>query len=189
MKEIIILTIISGLAFLLFLVILILRLTKKNKKLKLTALILFLAFIGFTSWTAFSFISKTDSKVTETLRPRTGDEIYDALFDKRQTNCIKILNYQDKIVPKIDYAIWLHFETCPKELERILSRHKFTAGKLPTDTWDGKIPYGETLDWFNPITLGDTIMVYEYSTNDSRNIQTIWTNFDSTKVFVRDICN
>jgi hypothetical protein len=30
-------------------------------------------------------------------------------------------------------------------------------------------------------------MVYEYSTNDRKNIQTIWTNLDSTKVFVRDI--
>ncbi|MBC7412521.1 MAG: hypothetical protein H7331_08735 [Bacteroidia bacterium] len=34
---------------------------------------------------------------------------------------------------------------------------------------------------------GDTIIVYEYSTNNSKNIQTIWTNLDSTKVFIRDI--
>jgi hypothetical protein len=172
MKELIILKVISGLAFFVFLVILILGFTKKNKKLKLTALILFFAFIGLTAWTGFKFVSKTYNKVAETLRPRTGDEIYDALFDKRQTDCIKILNFQDQVVPKIDYAIWLHFETCPE---------------LSTAKWDGKIPYGETLDWFNPKTLGDTIMVYEYSTNDSKNIQTIWTNLDSTKVFVRDI--
>ena len=187
MKELIILMVISGLAFLLFLVTLILGLTKKNKKLKLTSLLLFFAFIGLTSWTGFKFVSKTYNKVTETLRPRTGDEIYDALFDKRQTECIKILNYQDQVVPKIDYAIFLHFETCPDELKRILSKHEFTTEKLSTAKWDGKIPYGETLTWFNPTTLGDTIMVYEYSTNDSKNIQTIWTNLDSTKVFVRDI--
>lgn len=187
MKELITLTVISGLAFLLFLATLILGLTKKNKKLKLTSLLLFFAFIGLTGWTGFKFVSKSYNKVTETFRPRTGDEIYDALFDKRQTNCIKILNYQDQVVPKIDYAIWLHFEACPSELNRILSRHEFTAEKLSTSKWDGKIPYGETLEWFNPTTLGDTIMVYEYSTNNSRNIQTIWTNLDSTKVFVRDI--
>ncbi len=27
-----------------------------------------------------------------------------------------------------------------------------------------------------------TIMVYEYSSDDGRNIQTIWANLDSTKV-------
>src|SRR5690606_39355592 len=70
---------------------------------------------------ALPILSKTYNKVTETLSPRTGDEIYDALFDKRQTDCIKILNFQDQVVPKIDYAIWLHFETCPDELKRILS--------------------------------------------------------------------
>jgi len=187
MKELIILTVISGIAFLIFLVTLILGFIKKNKKLKLTSLMLFFAFIGLTAWTGFKFVNKTCNKVTETLRPRTGEEIYDTLFDKRQTDCVKILNYQDQVVPKIDYAIWLHFETCPSELKRILSRHEFTAEKLSTTKWDGKIPYGETLEWFNPTTLGDTIMVYEYSTNNSRNIQTIWMNLDSTKVFVRDI--
>lgn len=85
-----------------------------------------------------------------------GDEIYDAIFDKRKFECVKVLNKQDHVVPKIDYAICLHFETCPKELKRTLSRHEFTSEKLPTKEWNGKIPYGETLAWFNPTTLGDT---------------------------------
>jgi hypothetical protein len=187
MKELIILTVISGFTFLVFLMTLFLGFTKKNKKLKLTALLLFFAFIGLTTWAGAKFVSKTYNKVAETLKPRSGDEIYDALFDRRQTDCIKILNYQDQVVPKIDYAIWLHFESCPDELKRILSKHEFTTEKLSTAKWDNKIPYGETLDWFNPMTLGDSIIVYEYSTNDRKNIQTIWTNLDSTKVFVRDI--
>lgn len=187
MKEVIILTIISGVSFLFFLVILILGITKKDKKLKRSALLFFSAFIGLTSWTVFKIVHKSYSKVTEALRPRTGNEIYDALFGKRQTDCINILNYQDQIIPKIDYAIWLHFETCPTELKRILSKHKYTAGKRPTTDQDGKIPFGETLNWVNPSILGDTIIVYEYSTDDGRNIQTIWTNLDSTEAFVRDI--
>ena len=88
------------------------------------------------------------------MKPRTGDEIYDALFDKRQFDCVKVLRYQDQVVPKIDYAIWLSFETCPNELKRILSRHEFSAGRLSTKDWNGKIPYGETLDWFNPTLFG-----------------------------------
>ncbi len=187
MKEVLFLTIISGLIFIIFLVIIILGFTKKNKKLKLISLFVFLVFIGCTAWTGFKILNKTYNKVADTFKMRSGDEIYDALFDKRKTDCVKILNYQDQVIPKIDYAIWLHFETCPKEVKRILSKHNFDAETLSTEKWNGKIPLGETLDWFNPTILGDTIKVYEYSTNDSRSIQTIWTNLDSTKVFVRDI--
>jgi hypothetical protein len=187
MKEVIILTIITGLVFLTFLVTLILGFTKKKKKLKLTSLFLFFAFIGCTGWTGYKIVNKTYNKVADTFKMRTGDEIYDALFEKRKTNCVKILNYQDQVIPKIDYAIWLHFETCPTEFNRILSKHEFNEEKLSTDNWNGKIPLGETLEWFNPTILGDSIMVYEYSTDNSRNIQTIWTNLDSTEVFVRDI--
>lgn len=149
---------------------------KKNKRLKLIAILLLFVF------NVLFYI-----KVRETFRSRTGEEIYEALFGKQKNNCVAILNYQDQIIPKIDYAIWLQFETCPEELKRILSKHEFSEGKVSTDKWDGKIPYGETIKWFNPKTLGDTIMVYEYSSDDSRNIQTIWANLDSTKVFVRDI--
>lgn len=187
MKEVIISTIIAGLVFLTFLVTLTLSFTKKKKKLKLTSLFLFFVFIGCAGWTGYKIVNKTYNKVADKFKMRTGDEIYDALFEKRKTNCIKILNYQDQVVPKIDYAIWLHFETCPTELKRILSKHEFKEEKLSTDNWNGKIPLGETLEWFNPTILGDSIMVYEYSKDNSRNIQTIWTNLDCTKVFVRDI--
>lgn len=187
MKEIILLTVITGLTFLIFGLTLVFGFIKKSRSLKLTSLFILFSFISLAGWTGYKFVTKSYNKVNDTLKPRTGDEIYDALFDKRKTDCVKILNHQDQVVPRIDYAIWLHFETCPKELNRILSRHEFTSLKLPTMIWNGKIPYGETLDWFNPTTLGDTIMVYEYSTNDSRNIQTLWTSLDSTKVFCRDV--
>ena len=187
MKEILILTSITGLTFLIFGLTLLFGIIKKNRKLKLTSFFIFIVFIGFAGWTGFKFVTKSYNKVADTFKPRTGDEIYDALFDKRQSDCLKVLNHQDQVVPKIDYAIWLHFETCPEELKRILSRHEFTSEKLATKNWDGKIPYGETLNWFNPTTLGDTIMVYEYSTSDNKNIQTIWTSLDSTKAFCRDV--
>jgi hypothetical protein len=186
MKELIILTVISGLAFLLFLVTLILGLTKKNKKLKRTALFLFFAFIGLTAWTGFKFVSKTYNKVAETLKPRTGDEIYDALFDKRQTDCIKILNFQDQVIPKIDYAIWLHFESCPDELKRILSRHDFKSEVVSTIGWNTDGPLAHE-NWFKPETLGDSIFVFIYNKDEYGNGQYIYSSLDSSKVFVKDI--
>lgn len=186
MKELIILTVISGLAFFVFLVTLFLGFTKKNKKLKLTALLLFFAFIGLTALTGFKFVSKTYNKAAETLRPRTGDEIYDALFDKRQTDCIKILNFQDQVVPKIDYAIWLHFETCPDELKRILSRQDFKTEKVSTNGWNTDGPLAHE-NWFKPETLGDSIFVFIYNKDEYGNGQYIYSSLDSSKVFVKDI--
>lgn len=106
--------------------------------------------------------------LNKTFKTRTGIEIYDALFDRRKTEYVKIFNYQDKVLPKIKYATWLHFKTCPNELERILSKNKFDINILATDKWNGKIPFGETLEWFNPKKMGDSIIVYEFSINNSK---------------------
>lgn len=186
MKELIILTVISGFTFLVFLVTLILGFMRKNKKLKLTSLLLFFAFIGLTAWTGFKFVSKTYNKVTETLRPRTGDEIYEALFDKGKIDCIKILNYQDQVVPKIDYAIWLHFETCPDELKRILCLHDFKTEIVSTKGWNTEGPLANE-NWFKPESLGDSILVFTYKKDEYGNGQHIYSSIDSTKVFLKDI--
>lgn len=187
MKEIILLTIITGLVFLIFVLTLTFGIINKSNKLKQISVLVFIVFACLTGWTSFKFITKSYNKIARVFGPRTGDEIYDVLFDKRQTHCVKVLNHKDQVVPKLDIAIWLHFETCPEELKRILSRYNFTAAKVATGNWDGKIPHGEVLGWFNPKTLGDTIMVYEYTSSDYRNIQTIWVSLDSTKAFCRDI--
>jgi hypothetical protein len=188
MKELILLILISGFAFLLFLVTLILGLKNNNMKLKQISLLLFFVFIGLTSCTVFNFVSKTYYKVTETLRPRTGDEIYEALFDKRKTDCIKILNFQDQIVPKIDYAIWLHFETCPDEIKRILHLHDFKTEIVSTKGWNTDGPLANE-NWFKPETLGDSILVFSYKKDEYGNGQYIYSSIDSTKVFLKDIAD
>jgi hypothetical protein len=160
---------------------------KKSRNLKHLSLFTFFVFLALASWTGYRLVNKSYNKVANMLKPRTGDEIYDALFDRRKTNCVKVLNYQDQVVPKIDYAIWLHFKTCPEELKRILSRHEFSGEKVEIKSSFSTIPNEEQLDWFNPATMGDTILVYEYSTSNSRNIQSIWASLDSTEVFCRDI--
>jgi hypothetical protein len=187
MKDLILLVILSGLVFSFFLVMLFLSFAKRTKLLYLITLFIFLCFLGLGGMTVFKFVNKSYDKVAETLRPRNGEEIYDALFGKRQSDCVSVVNYQDQIVPKIDYAIWLQFETCPNEVKRIVSRYKFTERKIFTADLDMKIHNNEYLDWFNPLILGDTILEYEYASIDRKNIQTIWTNLDSTKAFVRDV--
>ena len=189
MKEIFISAILTGFALIAFSRLLFLWFRKRSKNLKWATIATFIAFIGFFGWTIHSFGTKAIAKIAQMSKLRTGEEIYTALFDKQQLDCVKVLNFKDQIVPKIDFAIFLHFETCPNELKRILSRHEFTSGEEPTRSWKEKIPYAEELPWFNPQSMGDTIRVFEFSTNDSKNIQTIWTSMDSTKVFCRDIAD
>lgn len=187
MKELIIYGILSFLTLISCIAVGLFGFIKESQKLKLTSLFLLIIGVASSAWTAYSIINKTSDKLADTFKPRTGDEIYDALFKKRETDCVEVLNYQDQIIPKIDYAIWLHFKCCPMELERILTQHHFKKEKHSTQKWSDKTPFSENVAWFNPAALGDSIIVYEYTSKDYKNIQTIWTNLDSTEVFVRDI--
>ncbi|RYM34990.1 hypothetical protein ERX46_06350 [Brumimicrobium glaciale] len=189
MLEIVILVTLSGISFLAFLTVLIFGLVNRNKNLLISALVLFFVVIGLGTWTTYTVINKSFNKISEIMKPRTGEEIYDALFDKRENNCVNVIQYQEQTVPILDAAIWMHFETCPKELERILSKHDFIAERSLTNKQISRIPYDKNSHWFNPKLLGDTIVIYEYSSENHRNIQTIWSNLDSTEVFVRDVLN
>lgn len=186
MKEVIVLTIISALVFFTFLVTIILGFTNKNKKLKMTSLFVLFVFIVCAGWTGYKIGGKTYNKVAENLRPRTGEEIYESLFGKSQRDCVKILNYQDQVIPKIDYAIWLQFETCPAELRRILSSHNFKSEIVSTRKWNTDEPLANK-NWFKPESLGDSILVSVYRKDDYGNEQYIYSSLDSTKVFVKDI--
>ena len=159
---------------------------RKNRTLIIGSIFILVIAIGSASWTAYLVVNKSYHKVTETLKPRSGEEIYSALFGKSKNECVKILNYQDQIVPKIDYAIWLHFETCPQELKRILNQHEFIASKVAKTEVEQNGP-SENDQWFKPQTLGDSLLVFVYKKDDFGNGQTIYSSLDSTKVFCIDV--
>jgi hypothetical protein len=165
---------------------LIFGLTRKNKQLKLIAIFSFIAFLCLASLTGYKFITKSYNKIANTLKPRTGDEIYDSLFGNPKSDCVKILNSQDQMIPKIDYAIWLHFETCPEELNRILSLHSFSSEIISTKGLEIDGPSANE-KWFNPASLGDSILVFNYKKDDYGNGQTIYSSLDSTQVFCIDV--
>lgn len=141
------------------------------------------------SWAGWRVLHKTYASVTGALRPRSGQEIYAALLGPPLANCVQVLNYQDQTVPRIDYAIWLHYRTCPDELRRVLTRHSFAQGQLVSTSGIASVPYGEVISWFKPAAIGDTVVVYEYTSANGRNTQTLWVSPDSTNVFLRDIAD
>jgi len=186
MKEILLLTIISGLLFIGFLTILIVGLIKKKRKFVFIAIVILFFSICSGGWTTYLFVSKSYDRVTNIFKPRTGEEIYTALFGKTGNKCVKVLKYQDQIVPKIDYAIWLHFETCPDELKRILQLHNFQAERKSTEDWQSDGPLAND-NWFKPETLGDTVLVFHYEKDEYGNGQPIYSSLDSTKVYCIDV--
>lgn len=138
-------------------------------------------------WAAYRTSYKSYRHLAEAIRPRTGEEIYAALFGSARPGCLQVIKYQDQVVPRIDVAIWLHYRTCPRELNRVLTRLPYTRRVVPTSTLATELPASQMISWFAPRQLGDTAIVYEYATPDNRNIRTFWTSLDSTEVFYQDI--
>lgn len=186
MKEIIILVFIAGLVFLFFAISLILGLATKKKVLIIISIALFFTSIGLGVYSGHRFVTKSYNRISKLLKPRTGDEIFEALFGKPKIDCIKVLNYQDQVIPKIDYAIWLHFKTCPDELVRIISLHKYEMNKVSTKSFKWKGPLAND-NWFKPELMGDSIMVFNCRKDDYGNEQTIYCKLDMTEVFCIDI--
>jgi len=186
MKHIILFSIISGLSFITFIALVTGGILKKSRNL-LIAGVLF-AVLAFCSglYSGYNIVTKSYQKVDDLLRPRTGKEIYVALFGEPQANCVKIIDYKDQQIPKIDCAIWLHFKTCPEELKRILSKRDFEAERVSSKGWNSTEPLPND-NWFKPELLGDTIFVYKYLKDEFGNGQTIYANMENDEVYCVDV--
>lgn len=187
MKEIIIYGILTGLTFIGFIGLLIIGLIRKRRNLILSSIIFLLITISLGTTIGYKVVTKSYNKFSELVKPRSGEEIYNALFGETDKDCLKIIDYQDQIVPKIDYAIWLHFKTCPEECSRIISEFDYNREELETKNWNLGTPLAENIEWWKPKEMGETIIVYEYPIKEGRNIRTLWISKDSTEVYCRDI--
>lgn len=182
MKLVLIWTVISCVFCIAFFSMLLLGIFKKNRSTIIGSIFTLAIAICSSSWTFYLAVNKSYHRVTETLKPRSGKEIYTALFGKTLNDCVKILNHQDQVVPKIDCAIWLHVETCPRELNRILKLHEFTVNKVSSLDLDENRP-----SWFKTQTLGDSILIFIYNKDEYGNGQTIYSSRDSSEIFCKDV--
>ena len=137
--------------------------------------------------TSVIFISKSYTAVSKLFEKRSGDEIYLALFGKQDNHCVNVLDYQDQTVPKIDFAIWLHFETCPEECHRILKEFEYDRTEIYVNALSKETLKENNIPWWNLSHLGDTIIKYDYTIIEGKNIRTLWISADSTEVYCRDI--
>ncbi|MBJ6144703.1 hypothetical protein [Hymenobacter sp. BT559] len=185
MKELLIIVEVAGLLFMLFVGALTWGVLRKAKRIKHLAFVLFIAFLGSVAWAGFRLATKSYHKLAALGEPRTGDEIYRALFGQQKAACVQVINYQDQVIPKIDYAIWLQFKTCPQELARITKLHRFRVQKQATAGWTVAGPAADK-NWFKPEILGDSVLVFLYKRDNYGSGQTLYASADSTRVFCVD---
>lgn len=181
MKEVLFYFIISGITFLSGLTLVIIGIISAKNKMLIPGVTLFLIGIG-TGGTA---IYKTMSKATDMLEPRSGKEIYMALFGKPAADCLKIIHFQDQVIPKIDYAIWLHVETCPEEVDRILLQRNYTHTTIASEEVSTSQPEANQ-KWFTPEVMGDSIELFR-ALDEYGNGQEVYCNKDYTEMFIIDI--
>lgn len=187
MKEIIGLLVLAGGLFITAAGSLFYGIATRHRRGFYVALASLLLGLGVAGWASYRTFYKSYRHVAEAVRPRTGTDIYQALFGHPRPGCLQVIDYQDQVIPRIDAAIWLHYRTCPPELRRVLARLPYARRTVPTATLAAELAPSLPISWFAPRLLGDSARVYEYATPDSRNIRTLWASPDSTEVFYRDM--
>jgi len=176
--------IISALVFIFFIATGIIR--KSILRILISLLFLCIA-IGSFFFLGVYAASKASSKVTQTVNavkqkfePRTGNEIYKALFGKPVDTCGKVINQKDQVVPRLDCCIWLEFKTCSKELDRLITQQHFKTTKYNSVDTTNYIPdYSPKPLWWTPQLLDDSIIV-------SRDFNFDNPNRDKILIFAKD---
>lgn len=178
--------VISILLFLIaFLFLLIFGLLKRKRRIFLLAIFSLIIALLFGILSAYQIASKSYNHVTGWFKARSGSEIYEALFDRPVNSCHKVLDFQDPVIPRIDTELLLHFTTCPEEMKRILHQKEFSFSKISNAQILSASNENDT--WFKPELLGDTVLIFEHQYDNSSNFQRLYSNMDSTEVYLIDV--
>ena len=182
MNGLLIPAVISVLFFAFFLVLIIYGIIRRNLKAVLWSVACF--FMGSLSgiWFMSLLGIRSYHRLSEMFRPRTGIEIYTALFGKPGKNCVEVPEFQDQVIPRLDDAIRLHIRACPGELRRLLEQHPYTGQKLIS----GALQVSEKLNWFRPLELSDSVLIFTCNKDEYRNAIIIYSAADSTEMFLLD---
>jgi hypothetical protein len=119
-------------------------------------------------------------------RQRSGEEIYNAVFGAPVPRCTNIINKKDHHVPIIDCCIWLHFTSCPEEINRIIhnidtASYKLIKKYLPPSA------SREQPSWWKPEKSGsDQILLCYYNSNEA-HYRIFYISKDSTEVYYQDL--
>ena len=183
MKETLLALTVSGVLFVASVPVLIYAAVKKKRHLVgICVGILVLAGIGgLVSGVLFAKASYRE--VQEVLKPRTGKEIYVALFGKPQPDCVEVVKHRDQTVPMIDSDILLEAKTCPQEVQRIFGQFGYDVVKSSTGP-----AVSDSSVWVNLSAFGDSVWVWTHF-DDYGNGREVYISTDSTRMYCRDVLN
>ena len=188
MQFIISLGIIAMFQFIASIIFFLIAISKKKMPLFYLALILSFLGVGTGLYAGYVFIQKSYTRISDSLKQRTGDEIYAALFDGKPNKCTVVFEKQDQVLPVIDVAIYLHFKTCEAELNRILNQQEYKMDVLVNNE-DDTTSNSMDPNWFELSKMGDTIYVYTYKRNDFGSYQTLFVSKKKDEVYCMDVTN
>ena len=120
-------------------------------------------------------------QLMDCLKGRSGDEIYEAVFNAPKPDCVKIISYKDAQVPIMDNDIRLHFKTCPAEIKRILNLENYE--QYIEQSGFCHLPGNDTA--FDIRAIGDSIC--SFHRQHGGGATEIIMRLDSTEVYYYDV--
>jgi hypothetical protein len=149
----------------------------------LYAALVVLAFAGLAGAVAmYRFAERSVDELRALTTPRTGPEVYTALFGPPDP-CVHLIAFDDALLPKLDNVIHLHARTCPAEVRRILATATYTRDSTAAYAADN-VParFATTLLGSDAITLQATLL-------EGKHWRTLHLRADSTALIVHDIAD
>lgn len=190
MREIITLSLLAGTLLSTALGLGLYWLLKRGKPLLYLVLASLLLGLGAAGWAAYRVSYKSYRHVAEAVRPRTGEEIYTALFGRARPRCLRVIHHQNQIVPRLDCCIWLEFTACPAEIKRILAND--TAFRPVSQAVSTLLPdtanYSPKPTWWRPGKLGRAALLRQkFQPSNANRDQLLIFSPDSTHAYYCDM--
>lgn len=176
--------IVALILFLLYISIKETKLSKKTVLLPTTAsiisILLVFVYIGTDK------IKSDISRVIHNSIPKDSKAVYSVLFAKPIENCVRVINFKDQVISKIDCCIWMELQLCPSELKRIIALRNYTKARLnKSDSLIFLKSFNDRPLWWAPQLLGDSLIKYNIKFNQDKE-QTLFLGLDSTHVYLCD---
>ena len=192
MKEIIGLLVLAGGLLIAALGLLFYGIATRRRRVSYLVLASLLLGLGVAGWAAYRVSYKTYRHVAEAVRPRTGEEIYAALFGRARPGCLRVIHHQDQLVPRLDCCIWLEFRACPAEIKRILAHD--TAFRPVSQPVPPLLPdtanYSPKPTWWRPGRLGRAALLRQkFQPSNPNRDQLLIFSSDSTHAYYCDMAD
>lgn len=144
-----------------------------------------LGVLGVATLCCAMALYRTAERSVEELRafttPRSGSEIYAALFGPPINTCMQVLDHDDALIPKLDNVIRLHVRTCPEEIRRIVAQGRYTEESSM------ELSYTAENEAYSIHQLGEDATTLNWTVSDGRHWRTLHFSPDSTELIVIDV--